>query len=274
MRELLVAVGFSALVLIPFLLFVSAGWPGHENSCVTNRAPGQANSCYCEEFDRADILRHRPGVRQPFNTWSNLYALVTGGIVAWLVYKNRKSGAAGSNRMISTSLYPLLYIAVVIFLGLGSMWFHASLTQWGGIFDNLSMYTFTGFMIFYTLVRMTNNDKVFYFGYPAATLLLTTLFALGVSSTILVGVAVGVYLIAEAIIWSTMPRVRNDLRSILKFWLTGAAAMGLAVAVWLPSQTGGPLCLDTHMFQFHGLWHILAGVTAVLLYFYWRASPR
>lgn len=273
MRELLVAVGFSALVLIPFLLFVSAGWPGQENSCVTNRAPGQANSCYCEEFDRTDILQNRPGVRQPFNTWSNLYALVTGGIVAWFVYKNRKSGAGG-NRMVSTNLYPLLYIAVVIFLGLGSMWFHGSMTQWGGVFDNLSMYTFTNFMIFYTLVRLTDNDKVFYIGYPAATLLLTILAIAGVSSLILTIISVAAYLAAELIIWIGMPRVRNDLKSILKFWLTGVAAIGLAVAVWLPSQTGGPLCLDTHMFQFHGLWHILAGVTAVLLYFYWRASPR
>jgi hypothetical protein len=274
MRELSVAGGFSALILVPFLIFVFAGWPGEPNACVTDTDGGRiSDSCYCEMFTAADI--GRPGVRQPFNTWSNLYALVTGGILALIVYLNRKKGSAPTaNRIRSTSFYPLLYITVVIFLGLGSMWFHASLTHWGGVFDNASMYTFTNFIIFYTLVRITNVDLLFYIGYPIATALLIFLAALGADSFIVVLFSIGAYAILQGIIWVFMPSVRNKLGPCLYFWVPALASIGLATLAWTLSQTGGPWCLDTHGFQFHGLWHWLAGGTALLLYFFWRSAPR
>ena len=40
---------------------------------------------------------------------------------------------------------------------------------------------------------------------------------------------------------------------------------------WGLSQTGAPLCDPKGGFQPHGLlWHPLAGVMAVFIYFYWR----
>lgn len=274
MREMIVAGGFSALVMIPFLVFVAAGWPGAENSCVTDTDGGRiANSCYCEAFNRADI--GSPGVRQPFNTWSNLYSLATGGILALIVFLHRKKGLPpSSNRMSSTDFYPLLYIAVVIFLGLGSMWFHASLTEWGGIVDNASMYTFTNFIIFYTLVRMTDVDWLFYIGYPVATVLLIVTAALGADSLVVVLFSIGAYAILQALIVLFMPKVRNAPGPWLYFWLPAVGSIGLATLAWVLSQTGGAWCLQTHAFQFHGLWHWLAGATAILLYFFWRAAPR
>ena len=39
------------------------------------------------------------------------------------------------------------------------------------------------------------------------------------------------------------------------------------------SQAGGPMCFPDSLFQPGGLlWHLLAEVMAVLLYFYWRAE--
>ena len=53
--------------------------------------------------------------------------------------------------MKSSSYVPDLYIFCVLFLGLGSMWFHASLTQWGGVIDAASMYVFLAFLVFYSI---------------------------------------------------------------------------------------------------------------------------
>jgi Ceramidase len=274
MRELAVAIGFSLFVLVPFLIFVGAGWPGKQSSCVTETDGGKvANTCYCESFRAADI--GKPGVRQPFNTWSNLYSLVTGGVLAFVVYWHRRNGLpAGPNRMASTDFYPLVYIAVVIFLGLGSMWFHASLTEWGGVFDNASMYTFTNFIVFYTITRMTDVDLIFYIGYPLSTVLLILTAALGAKSFIVVLFSVGAYAVLEATIAFFMPHVRNTRDAWLYYWLPGVGSILTATVVWTLSQTGGRLCLDTHAFQFHGLWHWLAGATALCLYFFWRAAPR
>jgi hypothetical protein len=266
-----VALGFSLAILLPFLLFVGLGWPGDTDACVTRRTDNARNSCYCEAFSRRQI--GEPGVRQPINTWSNLYALITGGVVAALVYRNRARGPhPGSNRMRSTSFYPLLYICVVIFLGLGSMWFHASLVRWGGVFDNLSMYTFANFLWLYSLARASNWDWPFYIGYPTFTVLFTVLNALGIAGFTIVLVVTLAYFALEITI-AFMPTVRSDVFGYLAYYLPAALSFLAAVIVWQLSQSGGPLCFPNG-FQFHGVWHVLAGVTAFMLYLYWRHVRR
>ena len=62
----------------------------------------------------------------------------------------------------------------------------------------------------------------------------------------------------------------------IALWLLAVVAIGLATLFWALSQTGKSLCNPGSGFQPHGLlWHPLAGVMAVLLYFYWRdEEPR
>lgn len=272
-RELSLLAGFSLAVLLPLLIFVAAGWPGAQDPCVTDVSEDATNSCYCEPFEPAEIGER--GVRQPFNTWSNLYALLTGLFVAWRVYQHRQNRLRGTNRMRSTDLYPLIYVLVVVFLGLGSMWFHASLVKWGGVIDNLSMYAFANFLLCYTLVRVFDRDWLFYYGYPSLTIAFTVLNAFGVEGFVLIAyVVVPLYALFELYIAIFMPHVRSWWKVTLAYYVPALLFFGTALLVWALSQTGGPLCLDTHWFQFHGLWHALAGVTAVLLYFYWRDARR
>jgi hypothetical protein len=176
--------------------------------------------------------------------------------------------------MRSTHFYPLLYLGVVIFLGLGSMWFHASLVQWGGVFDNLSMYTFANFLWLYTLVRMTDNDLVFYIGYPTSVVAFTILNALGIPGFVIVAVVAAVYFILELCIAIWMPRVRASWDAALPLYLPACLSFLTATIIWKLSQTGGLLCKPNWVFQWHGVWHWGAGATAMLLYFYWRKAPR
>src|SRR5450631_1761552 len=170
------------LVLGAFLLFVLAGWPGDINSCIwdKNGPPADAdqvlkpppphaprsqvdayqhlvakikatNSCYCEDFSVADAVSGAPGVRQKTNTWFNLYSIITSFIVALWVYFDRRDG---STQLIGSSGWiPDIYIFVVLFLGLGSMWFHGAIKEWGGLFDTLSMYLYAAFLVFFTVRR-------------------------------------------------------------------------------------------------------------------------
>ena len=56
-------------------------------------------------------------------------------------------------------------------------------------------------------------------------------------------------------------------------WLSGIASILAATFFWWASQTGGFMCNPNSLFQPHGLlWHPLAGVAAIMLYFYWRAA--
>jgi hypothetical protein len=268
-RSLIVwGVGIAA-VLLPFLAFVLfIGWPGAADSCTTT----SPDSCYCEAFVPAVVASDVGGVRQAANTWFNLYAILTSLIVALRVYYDRRVGSG--NAMKSSGPVADIYVFAVLFLGLGSMWFHASLKGWAGNFDGLSMYLYAGFLVFYTAVRRWRNMTVFWVGLPLTVVGFTVIGAFWqweLKSLILILVLVVTYLAIEISIWV---RDRSFAMGRLLpgfLWVTAVVCIIAATVFWKLSQTGGPLCDPTSLLQPHGLlWHPLAGVMAVLLYFYWR----
>jgi hypothetical protein len=277
------------VVLGAFLVFVAAGWPGDANSCIqpTHDTPPQPDSCYCEHFDRLAIRRNEGGVRQPVNTWFNLYAIFTSLTVALFVYFDRNSSSGGT-AIRSHVWLPDLYIFVVLFLGLGSMWFHGALKEWGGVTDTLSMYLYAAFLVFYTIYRLWDSDIFFLIGYIITVAVFTIvgeLWQLAMPSfpvsLIMILILVAAYLVFESIIWSGAgggSRWQNwwdhfwwfGSQASLLWWLA-VASIALATFFWTFSQTGRFMCDPHSAFQPHGLlWHPLAGAMAVLLYFYWR----
>ena len=295
--------GISTIALLgAFLIFVYAGWPGEINSCIWGGSapPSDAaqqltpppphsplaqvtayqqllariktgNSCFCEEFSVPDAVSGVPGVRQKVNTWFNLYSIGTAFVVALLICFDRRDH---SPKLIgSRGWIPDLYVFAVLFLGLGSMWFHGSIKEWGGIFDTLSMYVFTGFLIFFTVRRFWSSDIFFWIAYPLTVIGFTILGELLTQTThsdkiavILIVIQVLAYLLVELIAsqWKIV-------KMLTWRWLVALGAIGLATLFWALSQTGKPLCSPTSFWQPHGLlWHPLAGVTALLLFFYWR----
>jgi hypothetical protein len=314
----------TTVVLGFFLTFVLFGWPGSTNNCVFNGwdiippdsilAPppppvtkaqqdaydailvkvAATNSCYCEQFDVADTYRGAAGSRQKVNTWFNLYSIPTSLVVALWVYYARRDKA--KNLIGSPGWIPDLYIFAVMFLGLGSMWFHASLKEWPGVFDTLSMYVFVSFLIFYTIHRIWPNDLFFWIAYAVTVIAVTVIGELlslahphSTISLFLIVALVAVYCGFEFVIWGgdgdrtrTLWWLRNWWQH---FWFGGSnvkwrwwAAVGsilVAAFFQIKSQTGEFLCKipdgPKSFFQPHGLlWHPLAGAMAVFLYFYWR----
>jgi hypothetical protein len=292
----------AGLILLVFLIFVAAGWPGKPDSCTNidpdtgiqaTPAPGDpADTCYCEQFSVSDVVNHKSGVRQPVNTWFNLYALLTGLLVTWQVWSDRNSGESQNPMRRPTSWIPDVYIFAVVFLGLGSMWFHASLTEAVSWMDGLSMYVYAGFLAIYSIYRFCSNGTVLgfiprgiFFGifYPVTFVVYTILgqkidlpksFPLPISA-ILIGTLITVYLLFEILhltinktwqSWTTSKKVYSGA-----LWFGALASFVFAFVFWKLSQTGGKMCDPTSFFQPHGLlWHPLAGVMAVLLFYYWR----
>ena len=304
-----------------FLAFVIGGWPGQINNCIwgdgtrqTLTAPsahataaqktaynklisqlqaqvtsGQApkgvalNSCYCENFSVSDVVLNKGGARQPTNTWFNLYSIGTSLIVALWVFADRK---AGVTKFIGSahSVLPHLYIFAVLFLGLGSMWFHGSLKEWGGVGDGLSMYTFVAFLVFYTIRRgICDKGWVFWLGYIATVVVFTATGEIWSElspstssnvSLVLILLVVGTYAFCE-LIWISAIRGGGCAWLVSWRWWCGIACIGVATLFWSLSKTGKPLCSPTSFWQPHGLlWHPLAGGAAVFIYFYWRLDTN
>jgi hypothetical protein len=207
-------------ILLPFFLFVALGWPAHPDSC-TNIHDGRQvipfiegtttpdiqhpDSCYCEAFKVEDVVQGKGGVRQPTNTFSNFYAIFTSlGLVLWIRRDRTKvlnEGAEVKNAFWSVqSWLPEVYIFAVLFLGLGSMFLHASLSSTVSWFDGMSMYVFTSFLPAYTLTRRLNLGWWFLAAYLGPAVLFTGLNVIpGMenASTVLVGIIVGLYAAAE-----------------------------------------------------------------------------
>lgn len=275
-RSLIIWFTSSTTLLFLFLLFVRYGWPGNPDSCTTTKP---TNTCWCEAYKPSDI--GTPGVRQAVNTWSNLYALFTSFLVAVVVCIDRREVCnspynVGSKNLMrgSDTWVADLYVFVVLFLGLGSMWFHASLTTWGGILDAASVYAFMAFLVTFSLRRIFQSPTLFWLGYFSALAALTIVHALAQprfeeTSMLLVIASLLVYSQLELQVWRAG---RTRPGSPIVWW--SAFISGLVAAVfWGLSQTGKPLCNPTSHFQPHGIiWHPLAGVAAVLLFFYWRAA--
>ena len=268
--------GASIVVVFgPFLAFVFGGWGGEPNSCLS----GGDDACFCERVDVAKVNAGAPGVRQPANTWSNLYALATAFIVAFGISRDRMALGSGTpiNLIRSRNFLADLYVFAVFFLGFGSMWFPASITQWGGKFDGMSMYVFVGYMVCYTLYRLVPKWWLFMLVYVALVALFTGLHN-HVESTILIGINVGLYAVLEAVILGI--RIYNWARGKwsppgdwylpLIWWVLGLVSFLLAFMFWKWGVREHEFCNPDSWWQWHGMWHVFAGIMAVFIYYYWR----
>lgn len=280
---------FTVFLMGMFWLFAYGwGWPPHLDRCV-----GEGLSCYCEQF-AIDLEQLRAneasgtawnGVMQPVNTYSNLYAIVSAGYVACRLWRDRK---AGGNHNVLTSKWWMgdVWVFCVLFLGLGSMWFHGSISAGVSWFDSFSMYVFTGFMIFYTLDRgFARHDVapgvrtlVFWIGYPVLVIALTAIGIAGVPSEPLIGTTIGIYVVIELFVarFVFWPEWNQWVWKPFFMWIGGLAAFIVAALFRaLSTKPDDPLCTPDSWFQPHGLlWHTLAGVMALCLFFYWREDRR
>ena len=271
-------------VLLGQIIFLAygTGWPATPDACLT--IPG--GDCYCEYFDPHDAEIGAKGVRQPVNTWSNLYALFTAAFVAWRIMSDRKE-AKPYNVMRSNSPIADGAVFAVLFLGLGSMWFHASMSSAASWMDGFSMYVFAGYLVFYTIDRLLVmrgvsdgiRNLVFWVGWPVNAIIYTDIAGLHVNSEILIGILVGVYILFELFVglWGGKGFKDGwigwkDGRAAT-YWIVGLVSFGLAILFRALGGDDGPWCFEDGKtwFQPHGLlWHTLSGVMALMLYLYWR----
>jgi hypothetical protein len=276
-------------VLGLFLIFMAAGWPGGPDGCTNVDSAGHllpgvmkgaSNTCYCESYNIKDVLQHASGVRQHGNTWFNLYAIITSLIVCSVLTYDRAQGTS-TNPMRSLDVASDVYVFAVLFLGLGSMWFHASLSSAVSWVDGFSMYVFVSFLVWYTVYRLWPDIPfwILCITYPATVVTWTVLGQVipgSFTSAILIGILVLVYLALE---WGVWAGARGNWKKTPAFalvlWWLAAALMITAAIVWGLAQTGGPLCHtaqeEATIWQLHAVvWHFFAGIVATLLFFYWR----
>jgi hypothetical protein len=281
-RALALTAAATAVALAALLALGLAGWPGQPNGCFETMRP----NCFCEG--------PWPGpVAQPANTFSNLGFVAVGLALAALADRDRRSvhrrrsfdssqqgrsfhstpADAASSPLPDAPAIQTLFAVVTALLGPGSMALHASLTRWGGHVDVASMYLYASLLVAYGVARAYGlSVRGFAALYvPLACLLVASKVAGPWSSDVIFA---GVLAAAGASDALAVRRRREWVRD-RRLLLAALALFATAFAIWLPSRTGGPLCIPGSWVQGHAAWHLLCAASAGLLFAYLRSErPR
>jgi hypothetical protein len=289
-----------------FGILAVTGWTplGGPNHCI------ETGRCYCEAFDGGvqAVRAGLPGVRQWANTWSNLVPIFSGlGLALVCAYDRAGNRLAKSTQELTWGhYYPVIFMLIIGFMGPGSMFFHASITHGGGLIDNLSMLLFVWFLLAYGVavrtdgVRASHRHARFWRLVKGRAVhegryrrfLLVFIGGVTVSMGLLWAglyeAGWGLYLILPVALFPLVEGYRMwrgsraigrttptqaGLRSHQVGWFFGAGVLSFAVALltWFTGhQAGEGLCDPASRLQWHALWHVLANLTAVMLFLHFR----
>jgi Ceramidase len=249
-REALTGLGAATVGLGLVVALGVAGWPGQPFDCTAS-----AGACFCE--------LSRPGlVRQLGNTWSNLGAVLAGVLMGFHAASLRevRRRAFAPNQGLDT--LGLLFPAVLVFQGVGSMLFHGGLTVWGSALDAMSMFATTGLLVATDLLRL---GRV---GARGLVAVWASLMAAGVTAGFVVPQAVPdlVFALFVTILAMEVVLTRRGATPSASLFRLGLGIHLLGVVVWFLSASAElPLCAPDSPWQGHGLWHLTAA-TAVTLF--------
>lgn len=105
--------------------------------------PIESPTRFCEEI--SDGL-----VKEPINAISNFTYIIVGLVILWNL---PPQNVRGSNPMLEHGMYPILYAAGSMYIGIGSFAMHGTNTNWGTSMDWTGMLFFISFPVYYNLSR-------------------------------------------------------------------------------------------------------------------------
>jgi hypothetical protein len=239
-------------------------WPGTPDSCVTDETVA---NCYREPVQRDAILK------QPYSVVSALGYSVVGLIILWLVGRERVHRGREANPMTGQPFYKGALGWVALAMGPGAMIYHATVTHWGGVFDQMSMYMLLAFMTAYNFVvvtRWTSQKAAFLTGY-------LLVLGWGFVAAVILGGSVIIFLASAVLVgaWELasflgLRRWTGRVRDPLSFWLGAIGLLGIAIVVWLfsnPNIAGRPVT-----FPWHLIWHLTSAAFILGYFMYLRTE--
>ncbi len=216
------------------------------------------DACFCEAI--------RPGtIAQPANTWSSLGFVFMALLVLAAHFNETSSKTASlemSRKTKMTNAHVLVYGISLLCLGLGSTFYHASLTFVGQFFDVMGMYLLACFILLYNLSRVTPVSAVaFVMLYVVLNLVLATLLiVLPELRRYLFAV-----LILGALALAYLPRNAGQAR-INRSYLTEAFLILVIAFIVFLLDLAKIFCWPESWLQGHALWHLGGALAAGVLY--------
>jgi hypothetical protein len=215
-------------------------------------------NCFCE------TIEYGSPVRQAVNAWSSL-AFVFSGV--FVIATSRRMSASGGR--LPGNYAGIIGIASIV-TGVGSAFYHASLTFTGQFFDVFGMYLLASLMLVYALERLRGwgTWKTLAL-YLILNVFLTTLqIAIPESRRYAFAIVLVMALVCEyGYQVSQRPRVQDS-------WLNaGVGLFAAAYIIWILDNTG-TLCDPYSLVQGHAAWHVLGAIAVGFLYTYYASERK
>ena len=142
-REFFISLGVLSLLGLLYVLFGASRWAVE---------PIQSATRFCEDISTGLI-------KEPMNTLSNLTYVFVGLVILWNMPSHQEKAA---NPMLERGVYPILFAAGSMYIGIGSFAMHGTNTNWGTSMDWTGMLFFISFPVYYNLSRQYQwSDRTF-----------------------------------------------------------------------------------------------------------------
>ncbi len=251
-KALLYAAGLTLLsmaAIAMLLTLLGPDWAAYAPAtCTTTK-------CFCE-LPRAGEL-----ILQPANSWSSYgYAFV--GFL--MIILSRSTNWASGFHPQAAAVFGI----TAVFVGLGSVLLHATLTLWGQFFDVMGMYLTSGFMLVCAIARWRNLSVRGAISLYLAVVggLVTVLYLVPEVRRSLFAVVLILAIITEL----TLARpLRLGVR--LRYYWAGIVTKAIAFTIWNLDQRG-IVCSPQSLLQGHAIWHILGAISLWLTFLYYRSE--
>lgn len=258
MSRLVAVAATGAVALLSLWLFVGLGLTSPDWSRM-RPATCMPDNCFCEQ------VRAGP-IRQPANTASGLVFLpVAAGLLALSSRRRARSAGAAQSLIIRRPVYAWLFVAATAIVGLGTAFYHASLSFVGQTVDVLGMYLVATFAVLYASARLWRvSDSVAASSYIFCNaVLLCGLIAWPEARRYAFAALVVVALILEH-----GGRTRRLACSDGRYLGAAVAALIAGFGIWVLDITG-TACIPGSLLQGHALWHFAGAVSLGLLFAYY-----
>ena len=250
--QILLALILTLISMAAILLLLSTYGP---DWAVYAPATCTATRCFCE-LPRVGSL-----IVQPTNSWSS-YGYAFAGFLM-IILSQARGWASGFHRHAAA-----WFGVTAIFVGLGSVLLHATLTLWGQFADVMGMYMVSGFMLVSAVARWRNMSArgalILYLSVVAG--LLAVLYLVPEVRRSLFAV---VLLAAIAVEMIFARRRRPGVR--VSYYLLGIVIKAVAFTIWNLDQHG-LVCAPESVFQGHAVWHLLGATSLWFTFLYYRSE--
>jgi hypothetical protein len=256
-RDIFMAAGLTLVSMICIILLLRALGP---DWAVYSPATCTATRCFCE-WPRAGSL-----IVQPANSWSSYGYAFAGFLMICLA--RGANWRSGFHRSGFHHVAAIVFGLTAIFVGLGSVLLHATLTLWGQFFDVTGMYFTSGFMLVSALACWRGlsgrNAVTLYAALVAA--LLVVLYTQPEARRWLFAVV----LIAAIAFELMLARPRRPGIKV-GYYAAGIVTKAAAFTIWNLDQHG-VVCAPQSLLQGHAVWHLLGAVSLWFTFLYYRSE--